>query len=486
MPIEITMPRLSDTMEQGTLVSWNVKEGDSVSAGDVLGDIETDKATMELQNFDDGVVAAVLLGEGETVEVGKAIMILAEEGEDPAEVKQNAMAGAAAGGGGSGGGASGGGASAGGAADADTGAGTEQASGPGQPTGGDAEQRTQQDTLADQRAAQGAAAAGNGHAAAHAELGAAAGDRAGRIFASPLAKKIAKERGVDLTRVRGTGPSGRIVQKDVEQFVEAGGATAGPAAEPMQVPSYGPAPQPLPMPGSTLEDSTIALNNMRATIAKRLLESKQSSPHYYVTVKVRADALLALRSELNEQLAGQGVKLTVNDFIVRAAALSLHDHPFVNASWGSDGKSIKLHGAVNVGVAIALPGAAGGLVVATMRNADQIGLRQISAETKRLAAKARDKGLSIEEMADATFTISNLGMYGVAHYTAIINPPNSSILAVGSAQKQPIVDENDDIVVGSMMDLTLSSDHRVIDGAMAAQYLQTLRSYLEKPATLLV
>jgi pyruvate dehydrogenase E2 component (dihydrolipoamide acetyltransferase) len=212
---------------------------------------------------------------------------------------------------------------------------------------------------------------------------------------------------------------------------------------------------------------------MRGTIAKRLVESKQTIPHYQVTVSARLDALSTLRAQLNEQLAAQGVKLSVNDFIVRACALAMHRHPFVNSSWNASGPAIDLHGRVNIGVAVALPEErGGGLVVATIRDADRRGLRDISAETKRLAKKARDKGLSVEEMSDSTFTISNLGMFGVDHFTAIVNPPNAAILAVG--------------VAGREMRMTLSSDHRVIDGAMAAQYLATVRQTLEAPATLLV
>jgi pyruvate dehydrogenase E2 component (dihydrolipoamide acetyltransferase) len=216
------------------------------------------------------------------------------------------------------------------------------------------------------------------------------------------------------------------------------------------------------------------------------VQSKQTVPHYQVTVTARMDALLDLRKRLNEQLGGQGVKLSVNDFLVRACALAMHQHPFVNASWGEDGASIVQHGAVNVGVAVALSEErGGGLVVATLRDADRMGLRQISTRTKEMAGKARERGLSIDEMEGSTFTISNLGMFGVEHFTAIINPPNSAILAVGAAVKKPVV-EGDEIVVGHEMQMTMSSDHRVIDGAMAAAYLNTVREMLEAPATLLV
>ena len=230
---------------------------------------------------------------------------------------------------------------------------------------------------------------------------------------------------------------------------------------------------------------------MRATIAKRLVESKTTIPHYQVTVSARLDKLMTLREQLNEQLESQGVKLSVNDFIVRACALAMYKHPFVNASWDASGPSIRIHGRVNVGVAIALPEErGGGLVVGVIKDADRHGLRTISDETKRLAKKARERGLTPEEMGDSTFTISNLGMFGVDHFTAIINPPNAAILAVGAAMERPFIERDEkgepELVVGHEMSMTMSSDHRIIDGAMAAAYLNTVRHSLENPATLLV
>jgi pyruvate dehydrogenase E2 component (dihydrolipoamide acetyltransferase) len=230
---------------------------------------------------------------------------------------------------------------------------------------------------------------------------------------------------------------------------------------------------------------------MRATIAKRLVESKTTIPHYQVTISARMDALLVLREELNDQLSTQGVKLSVNDFLVRACAVAMHQHPFVNSSWNPQGPSIDLHGHVNIGVAVALPEEkGGGLVVASINNADQTGLRQISAETKRLAKKAREKGLSPEELTGSTFTISNLGMFGVDHFTAIVNPPNAAILAVGRSIEKPFVEYDEDgtpeLVIGHEMSMTISSDHRIIDGAMAAAYLNTVKQLLESPASLLV
>lgn len=459
MPSNITMPRLSDTMEVGTIVKWHIKPGAKVKSGDVIADIETDKATMELQTFEDGVVAELAIKEGSSAPVGTPIVIF-EGGTSaagaPSEASSAAASGAA-GGSGSGGGGGGGG--------------TATLVSPAAPAHG-----------------------GNGsHTGGE------------RVFASPLARKIAAESGLDLKAVEGTGPGGRIVRKDVEAAIT--GGAGGGAASAASTAASAARPQPTHpsaaavVPGAVfthaaapLQGRTIPLSNMRATIARRLVESKTTVPHYQVTVTARMDALLALRQQLNDQLAAQGVKLSVNDFLVRACALAMHSHPLVNARWVAAGTggtpSIEALPAVNVGVAISLPEEkGGGLVVATLRNADSKGLRQISAETRALAEKARTKGLAIEEMADSTFTISNLGMFGVSHFTAIINPPNAAILAVGAAEKKAIVetvDGKDTIVIGHEMQMTMSSDHRIIDGAMAAHYLSTVKGMLEKPATLLV
>ncbi len=447
MAINITMPRLSDTMEQGTVVKWHVNAGDSVSSGDVIADIETDKATMELESFDDGVVASLAIGEGEKVNVGETIVILAEDGES--------------------------------AEDAIASVGSSASS----------------ENAAKQEGGSDAPSPSSSSATAVAEPPAASQssgtDEGERVFASPLARKIAQEHNIPIGSITGSGPSGRIVKKDVEQVISngsaAGGTTAAPASMPM--------PSPLPAPGAALESRSVPLNSMRETIAKRLVESKTTIPHYQVTMSARMDSLMALREELNGQLSTQGVKLSVNDFLVRACAIAMHQHPFINSSWnpgsGKSGPSIDLHGHVNIGVAVSLPEErGGGLVVATIPNADQIGLRQISSETKRLAGKARDKGLSPQELSGSTFTISNLGMFGVDHFTAIVNPPNAAILAVGRAIEKPFVEYDEtgeaELVVGHEMSMTISSDHRIIDGAMAASYLKTVKELLESPASLLV
>ena len=459
MAIEITMPRLSDTMEQGTVVKWYVAEGDTVASGDLLADIETDKATMELQSFDEGTVGKIMAAEGATVPIGAVICVLVEEGESVEAAEASA-----------------GGASAQAAAGS---SGTAVADPPAT-------------TAADATGEAATASAASGDASANGH----------RVFASPLARKIAEERGIDLAAVQGSGPSGRITKKDVESVAPSavpmatGSGTGAPAQMVAGAVATPAMPDPLPtmLGAASLEDKTVPLSNMRATIAKRLVESKTTVPHYQVTVSARVDALLELREQLNEQLADQGVKLSVNDFLVRACAVAMHEHPFINASWDAgsgSGPAIRLHGRVHVGVAISLPPErGGGLVVATIREADRIGLRQISTETKRLAKKAREKGLSVEEMSDSTFTISNLGMFGVDHFTAIINPPNAAILAVGRAIEKPFVELDEEgepeLVIGHEMSMTMSSDHRVIDGAMAAQYLQTVKDLLEKPASLLV
>ncbi|MCA9274304.1 MAG: pyruvate dehydrogenase complex dihydrolipoamide acetyltransferase [Phycisphaerales bacterium] len=433
---------MSDTMEQGTVVKWHVKEGDTVSPGDVLADIETDKATMELEAFDEGRIAKLAASEGANVSVGDLIVVIAEEGEDLADAASSA-----------------------GSASAAPKAKAEGSS--------DSSSSTATATTT-------ATPSSNGTS-----NGSSTGSD--RVFASPLARKIATERGIDLASISGSGPSGRVVKKDVEQAAPGQAAASAPTAAAQ---SAAPAPAPMPVP-TELEDRNVPLSNMRGTIARRLVQSKTSIPHYQVTVSVRLDALMELREQLNAQLASQGVKLSVNDFLVRACALAMHQHPFINSSWNDNGPSIDLHKHVNIGVAVSLPmERGGGLVVATIRSADAQGLRTISSETKRLARKAREKGLTPEEMSESTFTISNLGMFGVDHFTAIINPPNAAILAVGQAIQKPFIETDEDgepeLVIGHEMSMTMSSDHRIIDGAMAAEYLTTVRQLLESPASLLV
>ncbi len=443
MPIEITMPRLSDTMEEGTLVKWRVKQGDEVASGDHLADVETDKATMELQAFDDGRVAVLAVAEGDTVPVGSVILMLAEEGES-LEDAAGAVTGA-------------------------SGDATESAaaSGSGGESGGGAVAVAAPPTT------------GTGSTAA---AGASSG---GRQRVSPVARKIAEEHGVDLSGIVGSGPDGRVIKRDVLAVVE-GGASAAASATPTAVsakPQAAAVPS-APVAGVGLEAKTISLSGMRKTIARRLVESKTTVPHFQVTVSINMDPLLELRKTLNTQLEAQGVKLSVNDFITRATALSCVSHPVANSSWAGD--TIIQHGTVNVGIAVSLPQErGGGLVVPVIRDAQSKGLRQISEETKRLASKARETGLTPEEMGDGTITLSNLGMFGVDQFTAIINPPQAVILAVGGAIEKPVVRDGK-IVIGREMCVTLSGDHRTIDGAQGAEYLGTFKRLLENPAALLI
>jgi len=449
MAIEIKMPRLSDTMEAGTLVKWNVREGDKVEAGQVLADIETDKATMEMPTYDAGQVARIICPVGSSVAVGETLMILAEDGES-IEAALKSVGGQAA---------------------------------PSESTAGAAKAKGQSARSPSGSTATMAKSAPGGASAAPPPSSNGAGGEngsAGRMLVSPLARRIAEENDLDLRTVKGSGPQGRIIKRDV--LAALGQDETSQAARP-SASAAAVAPPPLSAPSAAL-GGKVALSNMRQTIARRLVESKTTIPHYQVSVSVNADPLLDLRATLNEQLASQNVKLSVNDFLVRACALAIHQHPHFNAAWKGDSLLIGEH--VNIGVAVALPEErGGGLVVATLRDADRKGLRQISAETKALADKARSKGLSLEEMADSTFTISNLGMFDVDFFTAIINPPNAAILAVGAAMKKPVV-RNDELTIGHEMSCTLSCDHRIIDGASGARFLQTLKSMLENPATLLV
>lgn len=452
MPIELTMPRLSDTMEAGTVIKWNVKEGDSVKSGAVVADIETDKATMEMPCFDDGRIAALLVEPGKQVKVGTTIALLALEGEDVATVKA-------------------GGAKSGGAAAAAPAAKPAPAAAPA-PAAKPAPAPMPAPTPVSQTETR--------HGM---EEFAADGPR---MRVSPVARRMAEEHGVDIRTVAGTGPGGRVIKRDVEMAIENKSARASATIAPaqalavstggVQTPS---APLALSLPGRD-----VALTGMRQTIARRLVESKTTIPHYQVTMKFDMDRLIDLRQSYNEKLKASGVKLSVNDFLVRACALAMAEHPYFNASFAGD--HVRIHEVVNIGVAISLPEEkGGGLVVGVIKDADHKSLRQISADTKTLAEKARTKGLSVQDMSDATFTISNLGMFGVEHFTAIINPPNSAILACGAAVQQPVVRDGR-LVVGTQMQATLSLDHRVIDGAMAAQYLASLKEFIEEPETLVV
>ncbi|MBM4106692.1 MAG: 2-oxo acid dehydrogenase subunit E2 [Phycisphaerae bacterium] len=450
MAIELTMPRLSDTMESGTIIKWNVKEGDKVASGDVVADVETDKATMEMQVYDGGTVSRIVVPEGKTVAVGTLIAVIEDGrgGASPKPADRLAVPPSSA----------------------------SSASSPPAP----------EPRIAPASPSMRPSAADDAESA--------------RLRVSPVARRIAEEHGIELGSLVGSGPAGRIVKQDVLAAVENRRAasvappTTVKTSQALSMPARTPA-APLPaMPASALASAPLAaggrpgrempLSGMRQTIARRLVESKTTIPHYQITMRITMDPVLSLRKDLNAQLEPQGVKLSVNDFIVRACATAMAEHPLMNASWGGD--RILLHGAVNVGVAVSLPEErGGGLVVAVIRDADRKSLRWISEETRTLAEKARTKGLSVEDMADSTFTISNLGMFGVEHFTAVINPPNSAILACGAAIAQPVVRDGG-LAVGHEMQATLSLDHRVIDGATGAAWLGSFKRLLEHPALLMV
>ena len=443
----IEMPKLSDTMTTGTLVKWLKKEGEAVSNGDKLAEVETDKATMELENFDDGVLLKVYVAEGDQVEVGAPVCAIGEEGEEAPAVD--------------GGGSSGG--------DADQ------------------EEPAEKEPSEEKPSGEEPAAAEPAEEPAREE-----GDR---IMASPLARKIAKENGVDLGSVQGSGPRGRIVKADVLQALE--GGTAAPAAA-APAPSGGPgvreiqpsapAAQPAPAPGGPAfpEGGELKVSNMRATIARRLLESKTTIPHFYLEIEVDAGPLADLRKSINDGLAdlpaeSGGAKFSVNDLILKASAEALRRVPTVNSSW-AESKVVR-HGAVHLAFAVAVEE---GLVTPVIRDAHAKGLRQISAEAKELAGRAKNKKLKPEEMSDSTFTVTNLGMFGIESFFGIINPPNAAILSVGATVSKPVVDGDGNLAVGRRMKIGLSADHRVVDGAIGAQYLAALREIIESPALLLV
>ncbi|PZP52221.1 MAG: pyruvate dehydrogenase complex dihydrolipoamide acetyltransferase [Pseudopedobacter saltans] len=416
----VLMPRLSDTMTEGVIADWQKNVGDKVKKGEILADIETDKATMELESYKDGILLYQGAKAGEKIAVNDLLAIIGAEGTDV-----DAIVAAAKGGG---------------TAPASSPA-TETASQPSEATPAVAETPV-----------------------------ATSSNEGGRIFASPLAKKIAADKGIDLAQVQGSGDNGRIVRADVENFTpqqKSAPATTSTSSAPTFVPAVG---------QESYED--VPVSQMRKVIAKRLAESKFTSPHFYVTMAIDMDAAVAARPKLNSK--DGKIKISFNDLVVKAVAIALRQHPDVNSSWLGD--TIRINHHVNVGVAVAVPD---GLVVPVLKFADNMSLTQISAAVKTFATKAKDKKLTPAEMEGSTFTISNLGMYGVDQFTGIINPPNACILAVGGISQEPVV-KNGQIVVGNVMKLTLSSDHRVVDGAKAAEFLKTLKDLLEEPLRLLL
>ena len=440
----IEMPKLSDTMTVGTLVKWLKKEGDAVKTGDVLAEVETDKATMELECFFDGTLIAVFAREGSQVEIGTALCAVGKPGE-----KVEAPAGKAP------------------AADTPK---AEPAAAPAAeaPKGPPADSPKAPQSPAPLPAPKQAAPAPSPQPPPEA----ASSGSPDRIRISPLARRLAQEKGVDPARIKGSGPGGRIVRADVLAAPKAPPAGPVAAASALRASVASTAP--------VQEERVVPVSNMRGTIARRLLESKTQIPHYYLDVEVDAGPLLELRSQLNAALEKQGVRLSVNDFVLKASAEALRQVPAVNCSW--EGSAIRHHGAAHVAFAVAIED---GLITPVIRDAHLKSIFAISTEAKALGKRAKEKKLTPDEFTGGTFCVSNLGMMGIDRFCAIINPPNAAILAVGATVRKPVV-KGDSIVVGQRMNLTLSSDHRVVDGAVGAAFLAALRELLEKPALLLI
>ncbi len=430
MITKVVLAKLSPTMEEGTIVKWNKNEGDAVKVGDVLAEIETDKANMEMEALGDGVLRKVLVPAGGKAPVGALIGVIAAPDEDISAMLKEAPG------------------------DASTASTVHPAS------------ATPTQAPAPPPATQARAEAAVGPEPSTAPLAAPA--EGGRIKASPLARAMAAQSQIPLSAVAGTGPGGRIIRRDVEGYLAAP-RPAAPAAPSAARPAI---PVPSVRPGTA-----IPLTGMRRTIAKRLSDSKFTAPHFYVTVEIDMDGVVRLREELQR---AEDVKVTYNDLVVKACAKALTRFPTVNASW--TGEAIQTHAEVHVGVAVSLPE---GLITPVVRNADRKSVVEISREVKDLAQRARDKRLKPEEFTGSTFTISNLGMLDVTEFTAIINPPEACILAVGAVRKLPVV-VDDEVRIGHRMRVTLSSDHRVVDGMLAAQFLAEVRRLLETPISVLV
>ncbi len=478
MPTNITMPALSPTMEEGNLAKWLVKEGDHVAPGDVIAEIETDKATMEVEAVDEGTVAKILVPAGtEGVKVNAPIAVLAAEGEDVA---------AAAKSGGNGG------------AKAEKSKEPTRAQAPSTGPSGQLRpdgEKNQPAPAASQAGANDAATASSprrGEGGSRSEPG----EGASRTFASPLARRIAKEAGIDLTALNGSGPYGRVVKADVEAAV-AGGAPVAKAV-PVEAPSA-PAAAPALAAKGTSEEAVLKLfeegsydrvphDNMRKVIARRLVEAKTTIPHFYLSIDCDIDALLKLRKELNNaapiRKTDKGdepaYKLSVNDMVIKALALALIEVPDANVTW-TDSAMLKHHHA-DVGVAVSIPG---GLITPVIRHADEKTLSVISNEMKDFAARARVRKLKPEEYQGGTTAVSNLGMFGIKDFAAVINPPHATILAVGVGEQRAVV-KNGDVKVATVMTVTLSTDHRAVDGALGAQLLSAFKRYVENPLGMLV
>ncbi|MFV1492439.1 pyruvate dehydrogenase complex dihydrolipoamide acetyltransferase [Phaeobacter sp. JH18-32] len=444
MPTEILMPALSPTMEEGTLAKWLVKEGDTVASGDLLAEIETDKATMEFEAVDEGVIGKILIPEGsEGVKVNSPIAVLLEEGESADDIGATPAAPAAA---------------------------TDKAA----------------PAASEEAAPASSPAPAEAAAAATPAPAAPQGADGNRIFASPLARRIAADKGLDLAAISGSGPRGRIVKADVENARPQ--AAAAPAAA---TPATAAAPAAAAAPTGPSADQVarmyegrsyeeVKLDGMRKTIAARLTEAKQTVPHFYLRRDIQLDALLKFRGELNKQLEGRGVKLSVNDFIIKACALALQAVPDANAVWAGD-RVLKME-ASDVAVAVAIEG---GLFTPVLQNSETKSLSTLSTEMKDLAKRARDRKLAPHEYQGGSFAISNLGMFGIDNFDAIVNPPHAGILAVGAGVKKPVVGADGELAVATVMSVTMSVDHRVIDGALGAELLNAIKDNLENPMMML-
>ena len=489
MPVEITMPQLSDTMTEGTVVRWLKKEGDKIKAGEVVAEVETDKATMEMESFEGGTLAHIAAPEGTKVAVGQTIAFLATSKENPADVKKQVSSGASAAGSAPAkseplaASRTNAGAATTPAATTTAQEGSTVVAPPNRATiGGSTDPGTATFTGAsrgemhepDEITAHGATREDIDTSPPKGEKN---GD--GRIRVSPLAKRIAQEHGIDLKQIEGSGPGGRIVKQDILDFAAKAPAASPQKAEVRQVQATGGAAPVLAQRMQTGAKEVIPLTKMRGVIATRLQQSKQNIPHFYETIDCDVEELSQLRARLNEQLAKQKVKLSLGDLVAKAIATALLEHPALNAHF--NGKEIIRFGDVNLGMAVALPE---GLIVPVLRGIDQMSLREIRVRSSDLVDRARQQRLKQDEMTGATFTVSNLGMFGVREFSAIINPPEVGILAVGGAEKRAVV-KGDQIVARTMMTLTLSCDHRAVDGATAAEFLSTLRQLLEEPGLML-
>lgn len=414
----VTMPRLSDTMEEGTVATWLKKVGDTVEEGDILAEIETDKATMEFESFQSGTLLHVGLNEGESAKVDALLAIIGPEGADVSDVAKNFKM------------------------EGDSAKKEADSRPPETPKAESKKEEPKKETVKQSNAV-------------------SSSTSNGRIFASPLAKKLAEEKGINLSQVQGSGENGRIIKRDIENYT--------PSASTASVGKF--------VPSGQEDFDEVPNSNMRKAIAKNLAKSKFTAPHYYLNVEFDMDNAIAFRTQYNTL---PDTKISFNDMVVKACALALKQHPQVNSQWFDD--KMRMNNHVHIGVAVAVPD---GLVVPVVKFANEQSLPQINSAVKDYAVRARNKKLSLDEMEGSTFTISNLGMFGIESFTSIINQPNSAILSVGAIIQKPVV-KNGQVVVGNTMKLSMACDHRTVDGATGAEFLQTLKGYIENPVTMLV